>query len=133
MKHFFESQVKQINEFLKLEPLGSDTIIEQDITSAIQLEQNGWKSSSRRTKHIDVRYFYVTDCLKKKDINRVVYKPTGDMQSNYFTKAVQGQVFHTHPKTLMGLHGKHNRIFYDKFKHPKICDNKLYTPQPSSE
>ena len=28
MKHFFESQVKQINEYSKLKPLGSDTIIE---------------------------------------------------------------------------------------------------------
>ena len=103
MKHFFESQVKQINEYSKLKPLGSDTIIEQDNTSAIQLEQNGQKSSSRRTKHIDVNFFYVTDRLKKKNISRVVYKPTGDMQSDYFTKALQGQAFHTHQKTLMGF------------------------------
>jgi len=133
MKHFFQSQVKQMNEDSKLKPLGSDTIIEQDNTSAIQLEKNGWKSSSRRTKHIDVRYFYVTDRLKKKDISRIVYKPTGDMQSDYFTKALQGQAFHTHRKTLMGLDDKNDRIFYDKFKHPKINDDKLYTPQPSSE
>ena len=71
MKHFFESQVKKMNEGSKLKPLGSHTIIEQDNTSAIQLEQNGWKSSSRRTKHIDIRYFYVTDRLKKKDISRI--------------------------------------------------------------
>ena len=122
-----------MNENSKLKPLGSDTIIEQDNTSAIQLEKNGWKSSSRRTKHIDVRYFYVTDRLKKKDISRIVYKPTGDMQSDYFTKVLQGQAFNTHQKTLMGLDGKNDRIFYDKFKHPKINDDKLYTPQPSSE
>ena len=115
-----------------MKPLGSDTIMEQDNTSAIQLEQNGWKSSSTRTKHIGVRYFYVTDCLKKKDISRVVYKPTGDMQSNYFTKALQG-TFHTHRKTLMGFDGNNVRIFFDKFKHPKIGDDKLYTTQPSSE
>ena len=41
MKHFFESQVKQMNEHSKLKQLGSDTTIEQDNTSAIQLEQNG--------------------------------------------------------------------------------------------
>ena len=133
MKHFFESQVKQINEHSKLKRLGSDTIIEQDNTSAIQLEKNGWKSSSKRTKHIDVRYFYVTDRLKKKDITRIVYKPTGDMESDYFTKALQGTPFHAHRKTLMGLDGTNDRMFYDKFKHPKINDGKLYTPQPSSE
>ena len=120
MKHFFGSQVKQMNKYSKLKPLGSDTTIEQDNTSAIQLERNGWKSSSRRTKHIDVRYFYVTDRLKKKDVSRVVYKPTGDMQSDYFTKALQGQAFHTHRKTLMGLDGTNDHTFYNKFKHPKV-------------
>ena len=105
-----------MNESSKLKPLGSDTIIEQDDTSAIQLEKNGWKSSSRRIKHIDDRYFYVTDWLKKKDISRVVYKPTGDMQ----TKALQGQAFHTHRKTLMGLDGTNDHTFYNKFKHPKV-------------
>ena len=96
MKHFFESQVKQMNEGSKLKPLGSDTIIEQDNTSAIQLEKNEWKSSSRRTKHIDVRYFYVTECLKKRDVSRVVYKPTRDIHSDYFTKALQEKAFHAH-------------------------------------
>ena len=67
MKHFFESQVRQINEYSKLKRLGSDTVIEQDNTSAIQLEKNGWKSSSKQTKHIDVRYFYVTDRLNKEE------------------------------------------------------------------
>ena len=120
MKHFFESQVKQMNEHLKLKPLGSDTTIKQDNTSAIQLEQDGLKSSSRRTKRIDIRYFYVTDCRKKKDVSRVVYKPTGDMQSDYFTKALQGQAFHTHQMTLMSLDGTNDCTFYNKFKHPKV-------------
>ena len=54
MKHFFESQVRSINVNFPLKPLGSDVTIEQDNTSAIQLERNGWKSSSKRTKHINV-------------------------------------------------------------------------------
>lgn len=48
------------------------------------------------------------------------------MQSDYFTKALQGQAFHTHWKTLIGLDGKNDCTFYDKFKHPKISDDKLY-------
>ena len=70
--------------------------------------------------YIDERYFYVTDCLKQKDINRVVYKSTEDMQSDYFTKALQGQAFHTHQKTLMGLDGTNDRTFYNKFKRPNV-------------
>ena len=53
MKNFFESQVQSIDMNSPLTPLGSDVTIEQDNTSAIQLERNGWKSSIKRTKHIN--------------------------------------------------------------------------------
>ena len=41
MRHFFESQVKSIDMNSPLKYLGSDVTIEQDNTSAIQLERNG--------------------------------------------------------------------------------------------
>ena len=41
MKHFFESQVRSIIVNSPLKPLRSDVAIEQDNTSAIQLERNG--------------------------------------------------------------------------------------------
>ena len=116
MKHFFESQVRSIDVNSPLKPLGSDVTIEQDNTSAIQLERNGWKSSSKRTKHINVRYFYITDRLKAGDVSRVIYKPTGDMESDYLTKALQGKAFHAHRKTLMGLEGINEFMFYEKYK-----------------
>ena len=53
MKHFFQSQVEGLND-PKLNQYGKHIIIEQDNTSAIQLKRNGWKSSTKRTKHIDV-------------------------------------------------------------------------------
>ena len=88
---FFESQVRSIDINSPLKPLGSDVTIEQDNTSTIQLERNGWKSSSKRTKLIAVRYFYITDRLKAGDVSRVIYKPTEEMESDYFTKALQGK------------------------------------------
>ena len=88
MKYFFESQVWSANINCPLKPLGSDVTIEQDNTSGIQLEINKWKSSSKRTKHINVRYFYITDRLKAGDISRIIYKPTEDMESEYCTKAL---------------------------------------------
>ena len=110
-KHFFESQLRSVDKNSPLKPLGSDITIEQDNTSAIQLERNGLKSSSKRTKHINVRYFYITDRLKAGDIRRVIYKPTRNMESDYLTKALQGKVFHTHRKTLMGLDGINKHLF----------------------
>ena len=119
MKHFFESQVRSVDVNSPLKPLGSDVTIEQDNTSVIQLEKNGWKSSSKRTKHINVRYFYITDRLKAGDISRIIYKPTGDMESDYLTKALQGKAFHIHCKTLMGLSEINEHMFYEKYKRDK--------------
>ena len=116
MKHFFESQARSINVNSPLKPLGSDVTIKQDNTSAIQLEMNGRKSSSKRTKHINVRYFYITDRLKAGDVSRVIYKLTKDMESDYLTKALQRKEFYAHCKTLMGLDGINNHMFYKKYK-----------------
>ena len=116
MNHFFESQVRSINVNSPLKPLGSDVTIEQDNTSTIQLERNGWKSSSKRTNHINIRYFYITDRLKDGDASRVIYKPTKDMESDYLTKALQGKASHTHRKTLMGLDGINEFMFCEKYK-----------------
>ena len=81
------------------------------------MERNSWKSSSKRTKHINVRYFYITDRLKTGDVTRVEYKPTELMESDFFTKALQGTVFYIHRKTLMGLSGDDNDYqFYRKYK-----------------
>ena len=43
-----------------------DTIIYQDNMSSIQLETNGIKSSSARTRHIQIRYYFVADLQHKK-------------------------------------------------------------------
>ena len=115
MKHFFQSQVKDLNN-PKLNQYGKHIIIEQDNTSAIQLERNGWKSSTKRTKHINLWYFYITDQLNKGNVSEVVYKPTEDMTSDYLTKALQGKLFVKHRKTLMGLEGIDEYQFYRKYK-----------------
>jgi len=38
-----------------------DNILYQDNKSAMLLENNGQASSSKRTKHINIRYYYVAD------------------------------------------------------------------------
>ena len=41
-----------------------EKIVHQDNKSAILLENNGKGSSSKRTKHINIRYYFVTDCIE---------------------------------------------------------------------
>ena len=42
------------------------------------------------------------------------------MESDYLTKALQGKSLHTHRKTLMGLEGINEHMFYEKYKNDKI-------------
>ena len=70
----------------------SDNIIFQDNKSTMLLERNGKASSSRRTKHINVRYFFITDRISKGEV-RVKWCPTKEMVADFLTKPLQGSVF----------------------------------------
>ncbi len=61
----------------------SDNIFYQDSKSAILLEKNGRKSSSKRTKHIEVWYYYVADRIAKGDLT-VVWCPTDKNDRRFF-------------------------------------------------
>jgi len=52
-----------------------DNVVYQDNQSAMLLENNRKRSSSKKTRHIEIRYFFVTDNIKRKQM-RVEYCPT---------------------------------------------------------
>jgi hypothetical protein len=66
-------------------------IIYQDNQSTIVLANKG-KSTSDRTRHIDIRYFFVKDLIDRKEVT-VEYKPTDDMIADLLTKPIQGDKF----------------------------------------
>ena len=70
----------------------TNNILYQDNRSAILLEKNGRASSSKRTKHIEIRYYYVADRIAKGDLS-VVWCPTDKMIADFLTKPLQGKVF----------------------------------------
>ncbi len=53
-----------------------DNILYQDNQSAMLLEKNGQQSSTKRTRHLDIRYHFVTDRIWAKQMT-VEYIPTG--------------------------------------------------------
>jgi hypothetical protein len=79
----------------------TDNILYKDNKSAILLETNGWASSSKQTKHIKIRYYYVADCIAKGDLS-VVWCPTNKMIADFLTKPLQGKEFHQFKDVLMG-------------------------------
>lgn len=59
--------------------------------AAIKLAENGF-SSAMRTRHINIRYFFVKDRIAKGEIEGK-YCPTKLMVADCLTKPVQGQSF----------------------------------------
>ena len=79
-----------------------DNLLFQDNKSAILLEKNGKLSSSKRTKHINVRYFFISDRVAKGDL-KIEWCPTGDMIGDFMTKPVQGALFKKFRNFIMGV------------------------------
>jgi hypothetical protein len=69
-----------------------DSVLYQNNQSAMLLEKNGRASSSKQTRHINIRYFFVTDRIASKELS-VQYCPTGDMIADFYTKPLQGAPF----------------------------------------
>jgi hypothetical protein len=79
-----------------------DNVLYQDNKSAILMEKNGKASSSKRTKHINIRYFFITDRIQKGEVS-VKWCPTGDMIGDFMTKPLQGALFKKFRDQIMGV------------------------------
>ena len=88
--------------FLQKQGCNPTVKLEQDNTSAILLERNGKASSGKRTRHLNIRFFCITDLLKRQEFE-VEHCPTEDMQADCLTKPLQGETFKKMFKWLMGI------------------------------
>ena len=104
------AQILWTRLFMKSQGIGvSNNILYQDNKIATLLEKNGQGSSSKQTKHIKIRYYYVADCIAKGDLT-VVWCPTDKMIPDFLTKPLQGKEFLQFRDVLMGAVPK----WYDK-------------------
>jgi hypothetical protein len=81
---------------------GYDTgpaIIYQDNLSTIQLIKNGC-SNSERTRHVDIRFFFLHDRQLKGDVI-LKYMRTEDMIADILTKPLQGDLFNRLRRQLL--------------------------------
>ena len=70
--------------------------------STMLLAKNGRKSSGRRTRHINIRYFFVADRVASNEVT-IEYCPTDEMRGDYFTKPLQGAKFTRFRQQIMNL------------------------------
>ena len=89
-KRFIEAQGHQVTA----------NIVYQDNSSAMKLKINGKASSGKRTRHFDIKFFYFTDLIKRKEME-VRYCPTDEMLADYMTKPLVGSKFIEFRKTIM--------------------------------
>ena len=76
-------------------------IVYQDNKSAMLLEVNGRKSAGKRSRTINIRYFWMTDQIKKGNV-QVVYCPTDLMRGDFYTKPLKGKKFRNFRKQILG-------------------------------
>jgi hypothetical protein len=79
----------------------SKNILFQDNKSTILLENNGKRSSSKRTRAFNIRYFFITDQVEKGNVV-IEYCPTLEMVGDFMTKPLQGHLFLKLKKLIMG-------------------------------
>jgi hypothetical protein len=88
--------------FMEAQGYGVSTILNQDNQSTIKLSENGKASSGKGTRHINIRYFFITDRIARKDV-AIQYCPTKEMVADYFTKPLQGALFYKFRDQIMGV------------------------------
>jgi hypothetical protein len=102
-----------------------DNIVYQDNKSSILLEKNGRASSSKRTRHINIRYFFVKDHVDRGTI-RIEHCPTKEMIADYFTKPLQGVLFYQMRDHIMNIdpsspyHSGHRSVLEND--HPDVTN-----------
>jgi hypothetical protein len=82
--------------------LVDESILYQDNTSSILLEKNGRSSSTKRTRHMNIRYFFVKDQVDSKRV-KIEHCPTADMLADFFTKPLQGMQFRKLRDQIMNI------------------------------
>jgi len=89
---------------LFLEAQGYDikkNILYQDNKATILLETNGKQCSTKRTRALNICYFFISDQVEKGRLT-VEYFPTGSMVADFFSKPLQGQLFRKIKGIIMG-------------------------------
>ena len=79
-----------------------DCVLFQDNQASIRIEKNGFHSVGKRTKHFDVKYFFITDLAERGEVS-IEYCPALELVADALTKPLQGSLFQTHRNAIMGI------------------------------
>jgi hypothetical protein len=99
----------------RIEQGGNSTedVMHQDNQSAMLLENNGIYLAGKGSKHIHIRYYFITDRIKRKEF-KVMYCPTGEMIIDFFTKPLQGAQFYKFRDTILGIKAENEESYKNR-------------------
>ena len=111
-------------------------VLHQDNMSTMLLQNNGRMSCGKGSRHINIRYFFITDRIKNKEI-RVQYCPTEEMIADYFTKPLQGSLFKKFRNLILGIAEEDFNEYKSEYNQALITfglnDTRINTAQTASE
>ncbi|KAL7570585.1 hypothetical protein ACA910_017636 [Epithemia clementina (nom. ined.)] len=76
------------------------SVIKRDNMSSMKLEMNGKASSGKRTRHLNIKYFFITDQIEKEQV-KIEYCPTDELWADYMTKPLMGSKFKKFREQIM--------------------------------
>ena len=89
------------------------------------LEENGKLSSTKNTRHISIRYYFICDVMKREgheDI-QIEWCPTLEMWADFYTKPLAGELFRKMRRCILGInndmivaYNEEYRVFADEQK-----------------
>ena len=106
-----------IEDFVKSQGYDCSIIVGQDNQSTITMVTTVQKESMR-TRHINVRYFWLRERIKVGDLS-LKYVPTGAMLADILTKPMQGTMFHNFVRNFCNR----NEVVSPGVKTSRGCDN----------
>ena len=95
------SKIQWTKNFIEAQGFPVKTVVYRDNTSSMKLEENGRASASKRTRHFNIKYFYITDLIERGEVE-IEYCPTDVMLADFMTKPLVGTKFITFRNQIMG-------------------------------
>ena len=91
-----------------------DVYVYQDNQSDILLETNGRTSVEKGTRHVKIKHFFVADKVKNNKL-KILYCPTKEMISDFFTNPLQGSLFKVHRKSILGITHDYMPLYLEQY------------------
>ena len=82
--------------------------LDNNTPAPLKSELDGPYWAMKQTRHIDIRYFYVTSKIYDQTVTAITYCPTKEIMTNYLSKPLQGSLFRIHQNSIMGSMSRMN-------------------------